>query len=406
MQDNAPGTDTPLGGSPDTLGIVKGNLAADQVTLQDEEATLDQDKAQLAQYTAQRDADAADFDPMGAAGPQPQFTEPTPQDHFQDVMKVAPLMMALGAVGGAFAKQHGITMLASTNAMMKGVVQGDADAYKEAREQYEQRYQEFRDKSKTWLDVYKAYASAYKGRIDADKLAVIGANNAVGVDSKAALATKADIARMITMLPIIDRNHQQVVHQSAEDVTAAIRAENDKQKADAASKNADSNASRAATAATKAANSDKGSQAASGEAVALIDKMLKQLDTTPGLTGIGGKVRRGYESVATSIDPSAGDPAQQFKTDAALLESQATAALKKNGQKMGADERRTLREGIDTLHEFGVSGKIAKDKLIELRNVLTKSIGTQRYQKGTGKAAGTYQDTQTGKVYKGDPPAE
>ena len=135
------------------------------------ESGVDTAKGNLALNESMLQRDRADFNPMGdegTGGPRPTFNEPDPQDHMQDIMKVAPLWMALGAMGGAFFKQSGFTMLSSTNAMMKGLVQGNADAYAQAREKYDKDYAEFRDKQKTWQDVYRAYLSAYKGRIDAD----------------------------------------------------------------------------------------------------------------------------------------------------------------------------------------------------------------------------------------------
>lgn len=398
--DNAPGTTTPLGGAPDTtLGLVSGNLAADQAELQSQEAILDQDQSSLSQYRAQLDADAADFDPTGAAGPQPQFNEPTPQDHFQDVMKVTPLLMALGAVGGAFTKQHGITMLASTNAMMKGVVQGDADAYKQAREDYEQRYQDFRDKSKTWLDVYKAYASAYKGRIDADKLAVIGANNAVGADRKDVNMTKGDIAKMIQLRAQLDKAHQQATHMSNEDATALIRAQNDAEKAAAATKNADTNATRVATANSKTAakqkDKDAKSQADKDEIVNMIDSSLQDLKGKTMMTGTGGAIRRAGETIANVTGISDDNTASRFADKQALLRTKLTAYLKETGGRLGADERRILQSGIDVIDQKMTSTQQGQTKLAEVKKVLsggyksqqpvTKVIGGVTYTQRDGK---------------------
>ena len=173
-------------------------------------------------------SDRADFDPTGiegTQGPQPTFNEPTPQDHMQDIMKVAPLWMALGAIGGKFFKQSGLTMLSSTNAMMKGLVQGNADAYGQAREKYEQDYANFRDKQKTWMDTYKAYIQAYKGRIDADLRAVAGANTAVGIADKDLRAAHADVFKADQIAQQADRLTGLLLHWQNQDAQNAIRTE-------------------------------------------------------------------------------------------------------------------------------------------------------------------------------------
>lgn len=142
----------------------------------------------------------ADFNPSSETGPKPEFNDQLPQDHMGDIMKVAPIWMAFAALGGKFAHQSGLTMLTSTNAMMKGIVQGNSEAYAVARAKYDADYEAFKDKQKTWVDTYKAYSQAYKGRVDAAMQAYRGANTAVGLAQSNAKNAQKE-AEMMELLP-------------------------------------------------------------------------------------------------------------------------------------------------------------------------------------------------------------
>lgn len=199
---------------------------AQDAQIQGDEADVSSAKSYLDQEREQLASDRAGFNPTGpegTGGPQPTFNQPTPQDHMQDIMKIAPIWMALGAIGGRFTKQSGLTMLSSTNGMMKGLVQGNEQAYGEAREKYDKDYAEFRDKQKTWMDVYRAYMVAYKGRVDADIRAVAGANTAVGIADKALRDAHLDVAKQVQLSQQAANLNSLITHRSNEDVQSAIR---------------------------------------------------------------------------------------------------------------------------------------------------------------------------------------
>jgi hypothetical protein len=353
----------------DTLGNVQGDLTQAQAV---RDAAI-----------AKRDTDVAEYNPEGAAGAQPEFKAPTPQDHFEDVMKQAPLLMALGAVGGIFGKQHGITMLASTNAMMKGVVQGNADAYKDARAKYDQQYQEYLDKSKTWLDVYKAYSTAYKGRIDADQRAVQGANAAVGNFEKEARMTKGQIAQMIAIKKGLEVKNAQIQRMSDQEITDMIKAEAAKAQAAASAKRAD-------TGAATAASKTSAAGAAAGDALTTIDELEGLIKNNPGLTGYAGMARRGAEFVTSSLGPGGKPlPATEFQSKMDLLLSKVPEILKQKGGKMGVDQRKKIDEAVSALHG-GVSGEQALVKLNALKELLgapeTKTVDGKTYKSlGNGR---------------------
>jgi hypothetical protein len=327
-------------------------------------------------------ADSSSFDPERAVGAQPTFNQATPQDHFQDVMKQAPLMMALGAIGGAFGKQHGITMLASTNAMMKGIVQGNADAYSAAREKYDQQYAEFKDKQKTWMDVYKAYSAAYKGRIDADIKAVQGANAAVGIFDRDVRMTKTQIGQTALLSKKLDESQAKVARMSSQDAT-------DKIKADAAAKNADANQKKAATGAaaeTRKADST-GTAGAEVQAGKTIDELESLIDSNAFVTGAGGTGRRLFEFVQSNLDKDAKLPATEFASKMHLLMAKVPEILKMKG-KMGKDQREQINDAVSGL-ENATSGPQAKVKLDELKKLLaippTKTIDGKTYVQKDGK---------------------
>lgn len=183
--------------------------------------------------------DIQGFNPMAEAGPQPTMTAVAPEDHMQDVMKVAPLWMALAAIGGRFGHQSGLTMITSTNAMMQGLVKGNADAYADARAKYDQQYQDFRDKQKTWIDTYKAYAAAYKGRVDADMLAVRGANAAVGLANAQVKNATTEAMGIQKLSSQIEVNNANIKNKNADTVKKGIEASVIKQKVAIAQQNAD-----------------------------------------------------------------------------------------------------------------------------------------------------------------------
>jgi hypothetical protein len=171
-------------------------------------------------------SDQAAFDPTGpegTGGPRPTFNEPQPQDHMDDLMKTAPIFMALAAIGGSFSHQSGLTMLTSTNAMMKGIVQGDADAYGQARDKYDRELAEYKDKNRTWMDTYRAYMAADKGRADADLRARASANAAVGIADKDVRASQAEVMKRVQLTTALENADSRKDHYSKEDVQNSIR---------------------------------------------------------------------------------------------------------------------------------------------------------------------------------------
>lgn len=166
----------------------------------------------------------------------PSFNEPVPTDHFNDIVGLSPLLMALGAVGGKFGNVHGIAMLQSTNAMMKGMVTGSAEQYQDARKQYDEKYSQWQDQQRTWSDTYKAYMAAYKGRIDAQQRAVQGANAAVGLAGKSDNMSKKQVLDMLKLKNQIADTTSKINSRSSTDESKRITAESSAARAATAEK--------------------------------------------------------------------------------------------------------------------------------------------------------------------------
>jgi hypothetical protein len=179
----------------------------------------------------------SNFNPPQNAAPA-SFDQPAPQDHFNDIVGLSPLLMALGAIGGKFGRAHGIAMLQSTNAMMSGIVKGSAEQYADARQQYETKYEQWKDQNRTWNDTYKAYMQAYKGRVDAQQRAVQGANAAVGIAQKNASISEKQVDQKAKLDEQIRLNDAKIRRLDSQNVTDDIKAKSSASKAETAEKEA------------------------------------------------------------------------------------------------------------------------------------------------------------------------
>lgn len=335
---------------------------------------------------------AGNFNPDAAAGPQPMFDQPAPQEHFNEIMQQAPLLMGLAAIGGSLGHQHGMTMLQSTNAMMKGIVSGSKQQYEDARKNYDESYQQFLDKQKTWMDVYKAYSTAYKGNVDAQLRAVTAANTAVGVAQRDVKMDRTQIAQMNTLTQKIREQHDKVsMFNSKLDV--------DQQRADAATLNAESSATRAntgvATEARKGAAAGKNaaaSDASTKQLLGTIKELKTMIKNHNAMTGLAGAGRRAVEWGASATGISDDVPATQFNSKLNLLISKVPEILKVKG-KMGKDQREKIDAAVNDLKL--TSGRQMEVKLNELEELLgeagnpaeleTKTINGKTYVKRAGQ---------------------
>lgn len=310
------------------------------------------------------------FDPASAIGPTPEFSEPVPADHFKDVMSQAPLLMALGAVGGVFGHAHGMAMLKTTNAMMSGMMKGSDEQYKRAREDYQEKYDNYKTKSKTWIDVYKAYTTAYKGQFDEQRRAFDAANAAVGEVQKEENAYQATVANRLKLSEQIDKQHDLVSKWNKDRPIA-------QQNADAHTTSANASASRAGTASSaetrKGEASGQSQRDSKQQANAVIDDLDKLLDEHSALTGVGGAARRAGEWVASATGAADESqlPATKFNSKIKLLETQVSKFLEIKGNRLNSNEKKKIEDAVEGFRM--TSGAQQKVKLQELRNAINKT---------------------------------
>jgi len=218
----------------------RGALVNDTVALQQaeaERATALSTQSELSAIDPQAAASATATAEIGA-DVRSGFQVSEPQEHFDTIMKQAPLLMALAAIGGSFGRMHGMTMLASTNAMMKGIVQGSDAAYSQARQKYDMQYQEYKEKSKTWFDVYKSYLTAYKGRIDVNEKAVAAANAAVGMAGRNMQMDQKNILMMPKLEAQIADINSKIGKRTHDEARDDIRDKQGQERIDVANRNA------------------------------------------------------------------------------------------------------------------------------------------------------------------------
>ena len=157
----------------------KKPLLAAESDLRTQEATANQDIAALRAKAAQ-----------GPPQSEP-FTMTEPQQNAQMVLQSAPLLIGLTALGGRLTHQTGLTMLKSTDAMFKGAVQGNQEAYDNAKAAYDQNFKKYLDREKQRAQVYKDVMAAMGDVVGADETALRIADKAVG-DERANYKNAAD----------------------------------------------------------------------------------------------------------------------------------------------------------------------------------------------------------------------
>jgi hypothetical protein len=104
----------------------------------------------------------------GAAGPPPQ--QP-PTSNIQPIMQSMVPLMLFTAIGGAFSKQNGYSMMGALNGMVKGMNKGDEEGRKRAFQQYQETYTQWHEKVEESHRLHDEMVKALAGRVDADQRA-------------------------------------------------------------------------------------------------------------------------------------------------------------------------------------------------------------------------------------------
>lgn len=101
-----------------------------------------------------------------------QFNQTPPQTTMtpQIMQSMAPLMI-FTALGGAFTKQSGMTMLGAMNGMVQGINKGDEEGRERAWQQYQDTYQKWKDKVEESHRIYEEHKAALGDTVFADQAA-------------------------------------------------------------------------------------------------------------------------------------------------------------------------------------------------------------------------------------------
>lgn len=291
----------------------------------------------------------------------PQFEGQEPLPNQQGMMSSMPLLIGLATVGGKLAGVHAKTMLEGINGMTKGTIQGNQQAYTEAKQRYDDSYTRWLDKHKAMLQVYNEMRQVYKGRVDADLRALEIARKAVGDDAK------------------IDE-HSVKNWQWEQDY--ARKLEEDKRKQDESRAHIDQMEASADKSRATAANAAGGGQKAKDHAAAvqdagqLIDQLiaLAQKKTTigPGMkapvTGLGGKIGRVAETIGNVTGLSSQTTAHDFESKLNSLKLKLPKLL--TGASKSAKDERAQVDSIARGTKLGDTPENTVSALNELKKLL------------------------------------
>jgi hypothetical protein len=250
-------------------------------------------------------------------------------------------------------------MIQSTNAMMKGLVQGSDEAYADARKKYDQQFAEYKDQQKTWFDVYKAYQSAYKGRIDVDEKAITAANQAVGIAQTGTKMTRQQIMMLPEIAAKIEKTHADISHMSAQEMLAWARL-NEKTQTDQA-KQTDK------TTRTTAKDAKKGEELTALNAD--IDKAIEMVQNNAMVTGAGGMVRRVGEVAGNVTGISSDTTAHDFESMISAIELKAAHAV--SGDNRTAKDQRERIDKIVRGLKLGATKENTISSLRQLKEIIS-----------------------------------
>lgn len=334
-------------------------------------------------YQMQLDQDTQKLTDLPAQYKPQQFDQQAPQRDVQGVMSVAPLLIGLTALGGKFAKMNGRTMLAATNGMTKGLMQGNEQAYQDSRKRYDDAYQKWLDKFTQQNKLYDEMRNVYKGRIDADLRALEFARKATGDDHKVDMDSFKNWLQEKQYGLKLSQLSETTRHDKASEVIATER------------NNRAQNVTNAKTAANQKALADVGTE---------IDDLVSKIQVDPYAVGGAGYLARGWETAKTATgvgDQTAPAHVIQTAMSALLLK---VPKLLTGSSKSAKDERERVNQIADAMR-LGVTGPIAVQKLQELKSILNAAAQSQAEEPDDhGYVVGkTYTDAQGRKAtYSGN----
>jgi hypothetical protein len=292
-----------------------------------------------------------------------------------EIMKSMAPMMLLTALGGAFTKQSGMTMLGAMNGIVQGINKGDAEGRDRAWQQYQDTYKQWKDKVDEAHRIYEEHKAALGDNAFADMQAQKFANQVIHDENEqmSDLAGQMNKKYELSVRAAEAHSNLQMKMQSAQSL-------DEYRERSLADREA------AAKAKTSVSNTDI------DDAVNLIDGALKQLESGKILTGAGGMAHRGLETVA-GIFGQGGTEAHDFQAQLSTLRTKLPGILTARKDRSSAQTRAQIDKIAPGL-EVGANDKTTKSNLLMLKKHLLDL-------NGQGAAAPSTDETKTinGKTY-------
>lgn len=337
-----------------------GALAGSNAQAASASAQIPQLESDIAGLT-NKQADIGTQEAQEVQGTEQQLQQQQAPQRNTKIMDLAPLFIGLTAIGGRAAGIHAKTMLAATNGMVQGLLQGSEQQFNDAQAQFEsarKKILETHQLRKQYFDtLYQAYgdqANAKERAIKASRdLVNDGFKHDVDVIKAEQQSDKIMNDLQTKMQGLYLKSLQIQVSQMKE---AAQEKHWGNQDTNAANKTAQAGEKQA-----------KGVE----DAVSQIDDLQGLIANNPGSTGVKGMLHRGEEFVKTTT--GIGDqstPATDLKTRVHALQLQLPKLI--TGTSKSAKDERAQVDDIINVTNWGNNDKIAYDKLEQIKQILQK----------------------------------
>jgi hypothetical protein len=311
------------------------------------------------------------------------------------VMDLAPLMIGLTAIGGRLTGLHAKTMLAATNGMVQGVLQGSDQAFNDAKAKYEQSSKKILELHQLRQQYYQTLYQAYGDQANAKERAIKASRDLVNDGFKHDMdVVKAEAQQTKIM------NDLQTKMQSLDLKELQIQVQQMREKAQEKHWDVLEHQGQ-----EKIDDKKKAGKEAQSDVLTDIQALRQELAASNGgVAGVRGMVNRGMETFKTATgigDQSA--PAHQFQSRVDSLLLKLPKAL--TGSSKSAKDERARVDQIANLLKMGETGPIALQQLDELERIVKRQSYDDAAQatgsldpQVLGRANGIKQQYKAGKI--------
>jgi hypothetical protein len=310
------------------------------------------------------------------------------------IMDLAPLMIGLTAIGGRATGLHAKTMLAATNGMVQGLLQGSEQQFNDAQAKYEQARKKILDLHTLRQQYYQTLYQAYGDQANAKERAIKASRDLVNDGFKHDI----DVVKANAQADKI-MNDLQTKSQGLDLKALQIQVSQMKEKAQEAHWDKQDK-----VAEEKVTEKSKAGKEAQSDILNDISALEKEMEANSGMTGAAGWVNRKLEVGKTMTgmgDQTA--PANRFQARVNALLLKVPKALT-GSSKSAKDERERVNDIANVLN-MGTTGPIAKQKLEELKDIVKRQHYDDAAQvtgsldpQVLGQANGIKQQFKAGKI--------